>query len=560
MKNLLTKLGSKKVIGAVLVMVTLVVGLGVVSNFSGDDQKSANEAALSNFNDNAYNNSIYSSSASRRDLERQMSAQQDKNTARFLRGKSEGIDEDDAWSSDGAYGEGVRNGEGFVYGEGANGRGGVNGAYDPSDPMYAQAGGVDENGVPYGVNGVYGDGTQDLGVDENGVPYGVNGVRGGAAGYGAAGGEGSAAGEAGAKDQSSAAAKAAKAKRDRERANKLRRATQINKLAASSGGSSWGSMGGGAAGGGAASVGSVNTDKNTRALPSTEAINAKDINANAFKMGRGGTMGGYNTARGNGAGDNNSKDGSRTAINSMLYANNASIGATKKIAEGAKSLAEDAFLQDGGNDGGTLVEDGATIREAVAELDRAGASHHQPSFDGIGFEDEYAAKTEKLEGLQQDLRNSYKKLILSTLGLALAICVLAALGKALFEYGEEFQKIIGAIIMALAALLWFTSSVYVAGKYSSISDIIDQIKSPDLSPVNDDVSMEGMRNWAGFTFGACEVALMSSLIIGLKSSLASAEWIAKIGSWMTIIPLGKIVGVLGGLGLMATMGHLLGLY
>ena len=113
MKNLFSKLGNKKVAGAILAGATLLVGLGVVNNFSGGSQKAANEAALSRFADNAYNK--FGSTSSRADLERQMSAGQDMNTARFMRGNSpEGISENDAYSSDGAYEEGVRSDEGFV--------------------------------------------------------------------------------------------------------------------------------------------------------------------------------------------------------------------------------------------------------------------------------------------------------------------------------------------------------------------------------------------------------------------------------------------------------------
>lgn len=100
LKNILAKLGSKKVAGAILVMATLLVGIGVISNFS-DDQKIANDAALSRFKDNAFNN-FNNDTANRAALERQMYAQQDKNTARFLQGKNNqyGMDEDDAFSSD----------------------------------------------------------------------------------------------------------------------------------------------------------------------------------------------------------------------------------------------------------------------------------------------------------------------------------------------------------------------------------------------------------------------------------------------------------------------------
>ena len=305
MKNILAKLGSKKVMGAVLVMVTLVVGLGVISNFSDGSQRAANDAALAKFSDDAYNgNNFFNRGASRTDLERQMTAQQDKNTARFLRGKSEGIDEDDAFSSDGAYAEGVRSDEGFVYGEGASAAGvagsGANGAYGPNNTMYAQGGGVDENGVPYGAAGANGEYSANGEFDENGVPIGANGVRNGAGGVAADG-----AAENSAEDADSAEAKARKSKQARDRANKLRRATQLNRLAASNGGTSWGAASGGNMGGGAAMGGSnTGSEKTSRALPSTEAAQANNADIKGFRLGRGGAIGGYNFANAGGKADN----------------------------------------------------------------------------------------------------------------------------------------------------------------------------------------------------------------------------------------------------------------
>ena len=216
--NILSKFGSKKVVGAALGALTLVVGLGVVNNFSDSGQKRANEAALSQFNDGGYN-SFYGTSTSRADLERQLSAQQDKNTARFFRGNSEGMDDDDAYSSDGAYAEGVRGDEGFVYGGGQNG-GDVNNATDRINPMLAANGGI------ISMNG----GPGAAGYDENGNPIGADGDNGSsvAGGRGAgvgAGGEGA----DGADGEAGAGGKGSKAESARARSNRLRRETQINK-------------------------------------------------------------------------------------------------------------------------------------------------------------------------------------------------------------------------------------------------------------------------------------------------------------------------------------------
>ena len=496
--KILSKLGSKKIMGAILVMVTLVVGIGVISNFSDNDQKRANESALSQFGDNAYN-TFPGGAASRADLERQLSLGQDKNTARFFRGKSEGAEGDDAFSADGAYGEGLRTDEGFVYDEstdygqegvqgaqggtgfgygygaagagavgagiaggvdyadgakgaqggapGVNGaqgavagmevaggmvpgqdlagytqdinsvqgiknaqgfnsvqgsegvqgaitkgsKGGARSAKDASSEMYAKGGAVDANGVPYTIKDSKGNrSASDIvgangEVDANGVPYGPNGKAGrgsgSAAGVGGAqGGVGmSAAGGAGAggaqdaeaDGSSDAAAKAAdRAKSAKERAarNRARRETQINKLASSNGGSSWGSMGGGK-GGGSMSAGSIGGDNSSKPLPSTDAMQAANTKSDAFKLGRGGAMGGYNVARANTKSEGNNRKGGedRSAITALLYAKDKSGEAMKKVSTGMKSTAEEAFIQSESATG-NVIEDGASIERAVSQL------------------------------------------------------------------------------------------------------------------------------------------------------------------------------------------------
>ena len=78
MKNILSKLGTKKVAGAALAIATLLIGVGVATNFIGNNQKTENEAALSRVSDNAYN-TFGGSASSRAELEKQMLAKRNMN-------------------------------------------------------------------------------------------------------------------------------------------------------------------------------------------------------------------------------------------------------------------------------------------------------------------------------------------------------------------------------------------------------------------------------------------------------------------------------------------------
>lgn len=536
MKNILAKLGSKKVMGAVLVMVTLVVGLGVVSNFNNAGQKQANEAALSKFEDNAYNNSFYGSTASRADLEMQMSAQQDKNTARFLRSKGEGIDEDEAFSSDGAYAEGVRTDEGFVYGNsgyqgGANGNGGayaqggaygqagVNGAYDPSNPMYAQ-GGVDENGVPYGAAGANG----VNGFDENGVPYGADGYGAGARGgaYGAAGAAGGVNGQdeaaAGAEGADSAAAKAAKAKQAKERANRLRRATQINKLANAGGVSrSWGGASGGGNAGGAGSAamgGNTRADNARRALPSTDAAQANGANSNAFKFGRGGTMGGFNVASAGGAEANGTKGRGLNAAESLVHAGIMSSKAVaSQVKEGAKSQAEGAF--DGSSDTSETpeIDTGAGIQAVNPVLNDPNNNPGLPK-DWTPEDNTMTGFSEaekEFSDLQKDLTSKYIEMAIMWVVSFLAIW-------AAIKFIPQPWGGIVAAVLTVAALVW--AAMIFWGNDNGIFDIIRKMGDEKFKKFNlvTDAELE-KKNWIAIGASIATVAVLGAAWYSGISSL-----------------------------------------
>ncbi len=348
MNNMLSKLGKKTVAGIVLAGVTLMVGLGVVSNFTDSEQKAANEAALSRFGENAFNK-FGGSSTSRAALERQMSATQEGYSARFLKGKSDGTDPSDAYSSDGAYEEGVRADEGFVYGH----EGGTSTAYNQN--RNSAYGANSETYQPFGST--YEQGAGGFGGDNS-----YSSAQ--SAGYG----------EQKFQDIQAAALSGKGGKGSRVANNQaVRPATQVNRLAASSGGSAFGSSGGagGARSGGSSSFGvgsSMGGDNTTRALPQTDTRSASG-EVEAFKFGRAGSMGGFNVSIGGGSAGEGKGSGGRGAINDAIQANAYS---TKAVAsqqsEGAKSLASAVFDGADTETIGNTIESGATIGKVASSL------------------------------------------------------------------------------------------------------------------------------------------------------------------------------------------------
>ena len=494
-KNIIAKLGSKKVAGAILVMATLLVGIGVISNFS-DDQKIANDAALSRFNDNAFNN-FNSDTASRAALERQMSAQQDKNTARFLQGKNNqtGMDEDDAFSSDGAYAEGVRSDEGFVYGDGV--------AYDPSNPRYV-AGAYDENG--------------NLVMDGSGSFNRT--MQGGA--YGADGSEG-ANDEAGAKG-ANGKNKGAKGK------NKIKNTpqTQLNRLAASSGSNAYGSSGGGSSAGGRANINTGTfRDSNTRALPNNTQIAENDINVKAFRNGRGGAMGGMNVARSSGGLSDTGKGNRGSGAASDLQLATAYSG--KALASNAdaraKMLAQAAFDGSNPEEIGATIESGATIQKVANELMGGNTSNSLPNGFNNGMQqikeelDNLQNQQEKLSQLQKDLTKRYLQLLLGTIGFFTAIAILVACN-------NVYTTIAAGVLTGVAAL--FIAAQLWGGDWG-IFDIIRKMGSDELSGVNQGINLQGKKIIAGAAGVLCGV------IIGLAWTKAVTKVIKTIGKFFKTI-------------------------
>lgn len=481
MKNLFANLGTKKIAGAVLVGATLLVGIGVINNFSGDSQKSANEIALSRFGKGAYNVTVGGgSSASRADLERRIAAGQDGYSARFLKGKADGTEPDEALSSDGAYAEGIRGGAGSGYGEGgADGSGYANGdTYQAFDSTYQQVAGEGEYDNAQG-NTAFGE-RQFQAAQAAAAEAAGQGLK-GKAGKNGKGGKGGA--QAGGRN--------------------VRPATQINKLAASKGGSTFGSggAGGGSFGSGAGSFGSgsgANGDNNTQVLPKPKMDKATD--ANAFKFGRAAGMGGFNIGGLSGSEVKGGEAKGRGAVNDLymarMYSNK---GAASQQEEGQKSLAEAAFDGSNPDNAGPTIEEGASIAQVASELSKGlqidvpslNNPEANPEEEGPSLE-ELIQKKAELEALQKKL----KILQWATVLGALVFSILIAILKNIAVYGT----IIAAIVTAVAALLLVGMGLW-------MKDIVDQMADPKFKDVNQAINFNGEYN------SVLLISAMSALLV-----------------------------------------------
>ena len=537
MKNMLSKFGTKTVAGAVLVGATLMVGLGVVSNFSGDSQKAANDAALSHFGNSAYNSSVGGSSASRADLERQMSATQDGYSARFLRGKSDGTEPGDAFSSDGAYAEGVRADEGFVYGpDGAYGPNGANGAYANGD-AYDPFGSTYEQGV---------DGMREANASTYDAASGDAQFQ--ALQQAAAAAAGNTAGGKGAKGgKGGKGGKGAKGGKDGK--NQVRPATQINKLASSSGGSSFGASGGGASGGaGGSSFGGGSAiggnDSNTRALP-RNSVEYQD--SEAFKFGRAGGIGGQNVGfRGQTYKGGNDKG--RGAAGDLYMAaaySGKSVASQQDV--GQKSLAEAAF--DGSNPEGIVspIEEGATIGKVANSLLDAASMGGLPDElaaamnDTAALLEETARQQEEMAALQEAINDKYKALIIGALIMAVALFFVV---KAAYAATVAWPLWIVAGVLAAAALTFVWCMLY-AGDNSIVGMIKQMADEERFGLVNEGIDIEGKKSTAAW----CGVGL--SVILGLcfvpwENVISSISEFLGISSSATGVVLGGAGGAAGG--------------
>lgn len=497
MKNIFSQFGTKKVAGVVLAGATLLVGLGVVNNFSNSSQKAANEAALSRFGDSAYNNFVSGSSASRADLERQMAATQDGYSARFLRGESEGTEPEEAFSSDGAYAEGVRGGDGTSYG--SRGAYGVDGAYVNGD-AYQPIGSTYEQGIDGMPEGQY---SGAPGYVEN--DFGSTQAIADAASKGAKGGKNGKGGNTQA----------------------VRPATQVNKLSASSGGSSFGSgAGGGARGGGASAsfaTGSSRGDNNTRALPQTNA-GANIGGSQAFKFGRSEGMGASNVGFNGSESKGGSSRGSGAAADLELAVAYSGKAAASRQSAGAKSLAEAAFDGSNPEDLTPTIPEGASIDQFASALfdgNRFGASPDiKRDMDDLKATIDLTSQQQsELVKLQDKIKNRLYIMVGVTLALALL----------LFAFTKAFYN--GVIWAGWAALAVSVVALgFIAFMMWTGGGIVDLIK--EMS----DNSKYGLVNQGIDVAGKLSDAYWIAGELGVLLGLCWVPWgnaETKIGKWLS---------------------------
>lgn len=508
MKNIFSK-GAKTVAGAVLVGATIMVGLGVVNNFSGGSQKAANEMALSRFDGSAYNNTTGGSSASRADLEMQMSATQDGYRARFLKGKSDGTDASDAYSSDGAYEEGVRADEGFVYASnnpyGPNGSYGANGVYGPN--------GAYGNGDIYQpFNSTYEQGEAGIGEDfsSDTASYGERQFQAAQAAAAAAVAEG--------KGSIDGKGNKASGKGAKNKGGKVRPATQINRLAASSGGSSFGSGGAGGSGYGSGSFGGGSAmgggDSNTRALPQTKP---NQTDAEAFKFGRAGAIGGFNVGL-NGSEYKGGNSKGRGAAADLWLAN-AYSGKARASAStaGAKSLAAAAFDGSNPEELSPSIESDAspqTVTNSLFDTNGLGDSI-APAIEGI------TQTFDELDQQEKDLRKLQDKIV-GKYWLTLVLSIIMAI--LLYGFVTAFYStwnpwmLFGALVVTAGALAFiygmvhgFSNGFGATPGDDSILGMIEQMKDEErFGMVNDNIDFDARINDANI-FGYS----MAGMIAGM---------------------------------------------
>ncbi|MBO4708130.1 MAG: hypothetical protein J5594_06245 [Elusimicrobiaceae bacterium] len=499
MSNMFSNFSTKRVAGVVLAGATLLVGIGVVNNFSGSSQKAANEAALSRFGESAYNNFMGGSSASRADIERQMSATQAGYGARFLKGKSEGVEPDEAFSSDGAYAEGIR-GEGSAYGPGgaygANGNGysSDDGAYQAIDSTYEQD----------GIGG-----PEFEGYDGKGSGYGDAEFQ-----------KAEAAAAAAAKG-----AKAQNAKGGKGIAGKgVRTATQIKKLTLSNGlNSVGGGLGNGMRGGGS-SVNGGNTaggDSNAQVLPKPDAGKAAD--ANAFKFGRAGNMGGFNV----GFSGSEVKGGRSKSYNATTDMQVAAVYSSKGVASrqdvGQKSLAEAAFDGSSPEDITPTIPEGATIGQVASTLMKG---------NNLGIELPEGSEIIPPE-LPEDIQDITEKTAeLAKLQSRLTLLKIGTMvGALIFSIGIFFlRKIPWPWGLAAAIIASVAAAAFLVGMGLWMKNVIDQMADPKFKDVNQGISFDSEY------FNVIKTCASAGIIVGLGWTNKWGEIIKKIKNFFSSTP------------------------
>ena len=267
----------------------------------------------------------------------------------------------------------------------------------------------------------------------------------------------------------------------------VRQSTQVGKLSASNGGSSFGAGAGGgsSAGGGSASGaypgGSAKGgDNNSRALPQANA--GKTSNSETFKFGRNGGMGGFNVTAGGSEG--NTKGGGRGNAKAELNAayNFSNKAVATLHSDGEKSLTKAAQEAANAFDGGTVDEGGATLRGGVPidiSGNKLGGLKLSKSNLGLDrIQAEFETDTQKQGRLQ---RNVWDHMINAGIITVTACFLIAAVMKMKMKHWIKY--VIAAAITAAALYAIFGADYDGDGVniYKTISELAELRKKANMS-------------------------------------------------------------------------------
>ena len=267
--------------------------------------------------------------------------------------------------------------------------------------------------------------------------------------------------------------------------------TQINKLQASSGGSSSDKSGGsaGASGGASSAISGGSTSFNTAAnkggdssarnLPQVNTV--KTANSNSFKGGRAGSMGGFNVGV-NGNEISGSGNGAKGASNDLKRA---SVLSTKsrmtKHSVGAKHTAEAAFDGNRSDAKVTEIDDNARIDTVASKFfdtlsdDPDNKDLNKNPLDNI------VAKTKELSKLKKKLTGLLWATALGALAFSLGIYFAR-------QIAEPYGMIVAGVLSAIALGLLIWSGI-------SMGNIVKEMANPRFKGLNSDVGSKKGLVW-----------------------------------------------------------------
>ena len=340
-----------------------------------------------------------------------------------------------------------------------------------------------------------------------------------------------------AQQAAAAAAGGAKGKGDKTGTPAARQATQVAKLAASSGGSSFGSgakggssLSGGNSGASSGGVSSSGKDNNTRALPQTAAGQTAG-STGAFKAGRSGGLGGFNVAAGKnggtGAEQGGAKGGSRGG-NAKAELNMAYNFSSKAVAtlqsEGEKGLAQSAQEAANAFDGGATGDDSGPNIDG--KIPRNMSSNKLGGLMGRG--------NLGLDTVQADFedhgtkKNRLTNCVKSHLTWALVATLIACIAIGFILQTKAWYTYVIAALVAIAALysIWFMDY---DGDGLSIAETLSELMALRAE--------DGQSNNAWLSYAA--MGLMSGAV------LSSFIWGPKVVSWFKGFVSNKVFGFIG---------------